>query len=50
MTINHLFPLRIVPDMKGNTNTGVAFKVESKETVESLDKNKNGNANLQPAF
>ena len=26
MTSNHLFPLRIVPNMKGNTNIGAAFK------------------------
>ena len=38
MTSNHLFPLRIVPDMKGKTNTGAAFKAKSKETVEHLDK------------
>ena len=30
MTRNHLFPLRIVPDMKGKTNTRVAFKAENK--------------------
>ena len=30
MTRNHLFPLRIVPDMKGKTNTRAAFKAESK--------------------
>ena len=26
MTRNHLFPLRIVPDMEGKTNPRVAFK------------------------
>ena len=26
MTRNHLFPLKIIPDMKGKTNTWVAFK------------------------
>ena len=30
MTRNRLFPLRIVPNMKGKTNTGSAFKEESK--------------------
>ena len=30
MKRNHLFPLRIVLDMKGKTNTGAAFKEESK--------------------
>ena len=50
MTSNRLFPLRIVPDMKVKTNTGAAFKAESKETVESLDKKENGSANLQAAF
>ena len=50
MTSNHLFPLSIVPDMKGKTNTGVAFKVESKETDEPLDKKENGSTDLQVAF
>ena len=38
MTSNHLFPLRIVPDIKGKANTGAAFKAESEETVKLLDK------------
>ena len=50
MTINRLFPLRIVPDMKGKTNTGAAFKAESEETVKLLDKKENCSANLQVAF
>ena len=29
MTSNHLFPLRIIPDMKGKTNTRSTFKEES---------------------
>ena len=29
MTSNHLFPLRIVPDMKRKTNTRDVFKEES---------------------
>ena len=36
--------------MKGKTNTGDAFKAESKETVESLDKKENSSTNLQAAF
>ena len=28
MTSNRLFPLRIVPDIKGKTKTGVAFQTE----------------------
>ena len=50
MTSNRLFPLRIVPDIKGKTNTGTAFKAESEETVELLDKRENCSANLQVAF
>ena len=50
MTSNRLFPLRIVPNMKGKTNTGAAFKEESKETVKFLDKKENGNTNFQAAF
>ena len=50
MTSNHLFPLRIVPDIKGKTKTGATFKAESEETVEILDKRENCSANLQAAF
>ena len=46
MTSNCLFPLRIVPNMKGKTNTGVAFKAESEETVKILDKRENCSAKL----
>ena len=37
-TRNCLFPLRIVPDIKGKTKSGAAFKEKSEETVELLDK------------
>ena len=50
MTRNHLFPLRIIPDMKGNKNIGAAFKEESKEIVEPLDKKENGSVDFQAAF
>ena len=50
MTSNHLFPLTIVPNIKGKTKTGAAFKVESEETVELLDKRENCSAILQAAF
>ena len=50
MKSNHLFPLRIVPNMKGKTKSGVAFKVEIEETVELLNKKENCSANLQAAF
>ena len=36
--------------MKGKANTGAAFKAESEETVEFLDKRENCSANLQAAF
>ena len=36
--------------MKGETNTGAAFKAKSKETGEPLDKKENGSTNLQAAF
>ena len=36
--------------MKGKTNTGTAFKAESKEAFEYLDKKENDSANLQVAF
>ena len=35
MTSNHLFPLRIVPNMKGKTMTGVSFKAEMKKQSSS---------------
>ena len=38
MTSNRLFPLRIIPNMKWNTNTGATFKEESKEVVDKFDK------------
>ena len=44
MISNRLFPLRIVPDIKGKTKTGAAFKAESEETIELLDKRKNCSA------
>ena len=50
MTSNRLFPLRIVPDMKGKENIGAAFKEKSEEIVKLLDKKENGSANLQDAF
>ena len=50
LTSNCLFPLRIVPDMKGKTNARVAFKEKIKEAVKYLDKKENGNADLQVAF
>ena len=50
MTSNHLFPLRIIPDMKGKTNTRAAFKVEIKETVDPLNKKVNDSADFQAEF
>ena len=50
MTSNHLFPLRIVPYMKGKKNTGATFKEESKEAVEHFNKKENDSANFQAAF
>ena len=46
MTRNHLFPLRIVPYMKGKTNIGDTFKAESKEAVEHFNKKENDSADL----
>ena len=50
MTSNRLFPLRIILDMKGKTNTRVAFKEESKEAVEHFDKKENDTADFQAAL
>ena len=50
MTSNRLFPLRIILDMKGKTNTGVGFKAESKEMVEHFDKKENDSIYFQVAF
>ena len=50
MKSNCLFPLRIVPDMKGKENTRNAFKVEIKEEVIHCDKKENDNAKIQAMF
>ena len=50
MTSNRLFPLRIVPDMKGKTKTRAASKAESEETVKLLEKKENCSTNLQATF
>ena len=54
MTINHLLPLRIRPDMKENTNpfvheekkekSRVVFKVQTKEVDKNYDKEQKDNA------
>ena len=44
MTINRLFPLRIIPSMKGKVNSGVAFKEERKEAYKHCDKEEKENA------
>ena len=38
VTSNHLFPLRIVQDMKGNENTRYTFNAKSKEEDKHYDK------------
>ena len=50
MTSNRLFPLRIIPDMKGKTNIGDAFKEERKEVDKHSDKKENGSADFQATF
>ena len=50
MTSNRLFPLRIIPDMKGKTNIGSAFKEESEEVDKHFDKKENDSTNFQAAF
>ena len=49
MTSNRLFPLRIIPNMKGKTNTRATFKEESEE-VDKHDKKENGSTNFQATF
>ena len=46
MISNRVFPLRIISDMKGKTNTRVAFKAESKEVDKHFDKKENGSADF----
>ena len=50
MTSNRLFPLMIVPGIKGKTNSGATFKAKSEETVGFLNKRENCSANLQVTF
>ena len=46
MISNSLFPLRIILDMEGKENTGVAFKKKSKEVVEHFNKKENDNVDF----
>ena len=50
MIRNHVFPLRIVLDMKGKENTRAAFIAESKEAVGHCDKKENDSTKIQAAF
>ena len=50
MTRNHLFSLRIMPNMKEKENTRVAFKAESKEADKHCDKEEIENTEIQVAF
>ena len=50
MTRNHLFSLRIMPNMKEKENTRVAFKAESKEADKHCDKEEKNNIEIQAAF
>ena len=50
MTSNHLFPLRIIPDTKGKTNTRAAFKEKIKEVDKHFDKKENGSVDFQVSF
>ena len=50
MTRNHLFPLRIVPYMKGNTNIRALFKAKNNEIVVHCEKKENGSVEIQAAF
>ena len=50
MTSNHLFPSRIMSDMKGKTITRVAFKEERKEADKHCDKKENDSVDFQAAF
>ena len=47
MTSNRLFPLRIILDMNGKTNTRVAFKEKRKEVDKHFDKKENGSVDFQ---
>ena len=50
MTRNHLFPLRIIPDMKGKENSRATFKEERKEVDKHFDKKENNIGDFQAAF
>ena len=50
MKRNILFPLRIIPYIKGKTNTGVAFKAERKGVDKHFDKKENDSVGFQAAF
>ena len=50
ITSNHLFPLRIRLDMKGNTNLGVAFMEECKESDKHHNMEEKEGTEIQEAF
>ena len=50
MTSDRLLPLRIMLDMKGKENIGVAFKAEGKEAGKHYYKKENDNAEIQAVF
>ena len=50
MTRNHLFPLSIIPYIKGKRNIGVVFKVERKEADKHRDKEEKYKVEFQATF
>ena len=50
MISNHLFPLSIIPYMKGNPNTLATFKAASKEAYKHYNKEEKDSAEIQEAF
>ena len=50
MKSNHLFPFRIMQDMKEKENTGYAFKQESKEVEKHRDKEEKDITQIQATF
>ena len=50
MKSNHLFPFRIMQDMKEKENTGDAFKQESKEVEKHHNKEEKDITQIQAAF
>ena len=50
MTSNRLFPLKMIPYIKGKENSGVAFKTQYKEAAKHCNKEEKETTKIQVSF